>query len=264
VNRPAGRLRRRAVNRLAGRLAVTLAVAGVLLALAATAAAAHPLGNFSVNRYYGLVVSPGELRVDHVQDLAEIPAAQARSGIDTDGDGRPSAAELAGWARRACGRSAAELLISLDRRPIPAVARSATARLRPGQAGLPTLRLECAIVADLASRSRLPVWGGCLAAGGGAHGPGRHGRLGAGLVRCSEPACRAGDMTGSLAHRTGRQPSGAAAPLGSRGGNRGTARHSGHAHLDAQMIDRVAYHAALTVHPQLSTRLPGHTRRSPR
>jgi nickel/cobalt exporter len=187
------------VNRLAGRLAVTLAVAGVLLALAATAAAAHPLGNFSVNRYYGLVVSPGELRVDHVQDLAEIPAAQARSGIDTDGDGRPSAAELAGWARRACGRSAAELLISLDRRPIPAVARSATARLRPGQAGLPTLRLECAIVADLASWSRLPVWGSCLAAGGGAHGPGRHGRPGAGLARPSEPACSADDVTGSPA-----------------------------------------------------------------
>ncbi|WP_205719599.1 hypothetical protein [Actinomadura geliboluensis] len=41
--------------------------------LAAGLLAAHPLGNFSVNRYDGLVAAPHELRVDHVEDLAEIP-----------------------------------------------------------------------------------------------------------------------------------------------------------------------------------------------
>jgi ABC-type multidrug transport system fused ATPase/permease subunit len=36
-----------------------------------------------------------------------------------------------------------------------------------------------------------------LLAKGGAHGPRLHGRPGAGLARCSEPACRAGSMTDS-------------------------------------------------------------------
>jgi nickel/cobalt transporter (NicO) family protein len=136
-------------RRLVRRLVLALALGAAFVALAATAAAAHPLGNFSVNRYDGLVVSPGQLRVDHVQDLAEIPTAQAKPGVDTDRDGSASAAELAGWARRACARSAAELGISLDGRPVPAAARSAAAQLRAGQAGLPTLRLECGIVAEL-------------------------------------------------------------------------------------------------------------------
>lgn len=136
-------------RRLVRRLVLALALGAAFVALAATAAAAHPLGNFSVNRYDGLVVSPGELRVDHVQDLAEIPTAQAKPGIDTDRDGSVSAAELAGWARRACARSAGDLAISLDGRAVPAAVRSATAQLRAGQAGLPTLRLECGIVAEL-------------------------------------------------------------------------------------------------------------------
>jgi ABC-type nickel/cobalt efflux system permease component RcnA len=135
--------------RIAARVAAILCVAGALVMLPAAAAAAHPLGNFSVNRYHGLIVEPGELRVDAVQDLAEIPAAQATPRIDADHDGTPSATELAGWAPRACRQAAGALLITLDGRAVPAVARAATARLGAGQAGLPTLRLECRLVAAL-------------------------------------------------------------------------------------------------------------------
>src|SRR5262245_61181532 len=132
------------------RAAAMLCIAGVLVGLPAAAAAAHPLGNFSVNRYHGLIVAPGELRVDTVQDLAEIPTAQAAPRIDADHDGTASATELAGWARQACRRAAGELLISVDGRPVLAVSQAAAAQLRPGQASLPTLRLECRIVAALA------------------------------------------------------------------------------------------------------------------
>jgi nickel/cobalt transporter (NicO) family protein len=141
--------RGRFASRLFRRLVLVLAICGALVGPSAAVAAAHPLGNLSVNRYDGLVVVPGELRIDHVQDLAEIPTVQARTAIDSDRDGKPSAAELAAWARRACARSAGELLIGIDGRTVPVTARSATARLGAGQAGLPTLRLECAIVAEL-------------------------------------------------------------------------------------------------------------------
>ncbi|MCQ4213549.1 nickel transporter, partial [Streptomyces longispororuber] len=65
----------------------------VLVLLAATAllltptdrAAAHPLGNFTTNTYDGLVTTPTQLRVDHVEDLAEIPATQAEPAVKRKG-----------------------------------------------------------------------------------------------------------------------------------------------------------------------------------
>jgi nickel/cobalt exporter len=134
-------------QRLAVRAAAILCAAGALVALPAAAASAHPLGNFSVNRSSGLIVEPGELRVDAVQDLAEIPTAQAMPRIDADHDGTASTAELAAWAPGACRQAAGQLLVTVDGRAVPAVTRGATARLQPGQAGLPTLRLECRLAA---------------------------------------------------------------------------------------------------------------------
>jgi nickel/cobalt exporter len=102
----------------------------------------HPLGNFTVNRYDGLVVSAHELRVDHVQDLAEIPAAQVLQG----GTG------LDPWAVRSCASAASGSAVTVDGRPVRMTVRTAAAHTSPGQAGLPTLRLECALVAPLTLR----------------------------------------------------------------------------------------------------------------
>jgi nickel/cobalt transporter (NicO) family protein len=134
-------------RRLAVRVAVTLCVAGALVAVPAAAASAHPLGNFSINRSHNLVVAPGQIRVDAVEDLAEIPTAQAMPRIDADRDGAASDAELAAWAPGACRQAAADLRVSVDGHAVRTAARSAVARLQPGQAGLPTMRLECGIVA---------------------------------------------------------------------------------------------------------------------
>jgi ABC-type nickel/cobalt efflux system permease component RcnA len=113
------------------------------LVLAATLAVPmHPLGNFTVNRYDGLVVAAHELRVDHVQDLAEIPAAQVLQG----GTG------LGPWAARSCASAASGLEITVDGRPVRMAVRTATAHTSPGQAGLPTVRLECALAAPLTLR----------------------------------------------------------------------------------------------------------------
>jgi nickel/cobalt exporter len=99
----------------------------------------HPLGNFTVNRYDGLVVSAHELHVDHVQDLAEIPAAQVlQDGTD-----------LGPWAARSCASAASGSAVTVDGRPVRMTVRTAAAHTSPGQAGLPTLRLECALVAPL-------------------------------------------------------------------------------------------------------------------
>ncbi|MFG2355512.1 nickel transporter [Streptomyces sp. NPDC048521] len=121
-------------------LLVLLAVCAAALLPAGTASA-HPLGNFTVNRYDGLVVAPGQLRVDHVEDLAEIPATQAGPELERLG--------LTAWARQRCARAAEESGLTVGGRPATLSAAGGTARLRPGQAGLHTLRVECRLTAPL-------------------------------------------------------------------------------------------------------------------
>ncbi|MFJ3643193.1 nickel transporter [Streptomyces sp. NPDC090108] len=133
---------------LAGAAAVLTAACALALG-PAPAASAHPLGNFTVNRYDGLVAAPGRLRVDHVEDLAEIPATQARPDLERLG--------VAEWARRRCAQAARDSELTVDGRSVPLTPRTASARLRPGQAGLHTLRVECAQTAPLPRNTTVTV-----------------------------------------------------------------------------------------------------------
>ncbi|TXS45712.1 nickel transporter [Streptomyces sp. uw30] len=121
--------------------AAALTAACALALFASPPASAHPLGNFTVNRYDGLVVAPGELRVLHVEDLAEIPATQAKPDIEKAG--------MAAWARQRCESAARGSEVTVDGRGVDLALRSSHARVRPGQAGLDTLRVECRLSAPL-------------------------------------------------------------------------------------------------------------------
>ncbi|HET9555560.1 MAG TPA: hypothetical protein VFS70_00355, partial [Actinomycetota bacterium] len=74
-----------------------LVLAAILLVAGAAVAAAHPLGNFTVNTYSGLRVGPDRLIVDYVVDMAEIPTFQTRQAIDGDDNGRVTGPEAASW-----------------------------------------------------------------------------------------------------------------------------------------------------------------------
>jgi nickel/cobalt exporter len=120
--------------------------AGLALAVTtATPAAAHPLGNFTVNTADRLLVTSSGVEIVHVVDLAEIPTvqlAQDRTG-PPDGDGRLSASELDAFAAQECARTAALLALRVDGEARALTADSSSAETRPGQAGLPTTRVEC-------------------------------------------------------------------------------------------------------------------------
>ncbi len=91
------------------RLALLTALIALLVGGWAQPAAAHPLGNFTVNTADRLLVGADDVQVLHVVDLAEIPTLQLRTGPDspdTDRDGRTSDAELTAWAQAECGRVA--------------------------------------------------------------------------------------------------------------------------------------------------------------
>ncbi|NGN68730.1 nickel transporter [Streptomyces sp. A7024] len=118
------------------------------LLIPAPQASAHPLGNFTVNQYDGIVAAPAGLRIDHVEDLAEIPARQAEPRIDRDGDGRLGRGELRAWGAERCGAAARNAEAAVGGRDVPVRSTAHRARVRPGQAGLFTLRLECRLRAD--------------------------------------------------------------------------------------------------------------------
>jgi len=122
-------------------LAVAVLTAGLLASLASLASA-HPLGNFTVNRYSGLVLSPSEVRIRYVLDMAEIPTYQISPAIDKDGDGTPRADEMQAWADLTAAELLSKLTLTVTGVPIALSIQSDHVEFRPGQADLPILRLE--------------------------------------------------------------------------------------------------------------------------
>jgi nickel/cobalt exporter len=106
------------------RLAVLLVVAGALLAPAA--AAAHPLGNFTINRFSRVEVSGHRVYVRYVLDLAEIPTFQA-GHID---------------ARAYARRIARDAQLVVNGKTARLVPLGTGLAHPPGAAGLRTTRLE--------------------------------------------------------------------------------------------------------------------------
>jgi nickel/cobalt transporter (NicO) family protein len=100
---------------------------------------AHPLGNFTINRYSGLVVSPQGVDVRYVVDMAEIPTFQEAPAIDSNGDGSLDADERRRWARQRADEVLANLRLTLNGTPVDLESVSQSARLRAGQAGLSVL-----------------------------------------------------------------------------------------------------------------------------
>lgn len=130
--------------------ALLLPITALALALLpAVRASAHPLGNFTINQYSGISIYADTVVVDLVTDEAELPTVQARGDMDTDHDGAIADTEATAWASKACASAADQTTLTLDGRRL-AVHADARHSLTfpPGQAGLPTLRLECTLRAS--------------------------------------------------------------------------------------------------------------------
>ncbi len=123
-----------------------LAAIGVL---APVAAAAHPLGNFTTNRYAALIVEPRAVRVVYSLDLAELPTYRELPQVDTDGDGRPDPAERDAYAARQAAAIASNLDLMQDGARLALEPLLTALELSPGAGGLPTLRLDLTYEATL-------------------------------------------------------------------------------------------------------------------
>jgi nickel/cobalt exporter len=108
------------------RLLLLAALAATLLG--ADGAAAHPLGNFTINRHSRIELSGDRAYVVYVLDMAEIPTFQARqAGVDPDA-----------YAQRI----GANLRLTLDGERVRLAPRRRVLAFPKGVGGLRTMRLE--------------------------------------------------------------------------------------------------------------------------
>ncbi len=112
----------------------------VVMLLLPTVALAHPLGNFTVNRYSRLEVAGNQLQLFYIVDMAEIPAHQERTLIDQNGDSTIDAAEQQAYADQLLATLQQQLVLRLNGQVQPWQLQTYALTFPEGQAGLPTLR----------------------------------------------------------------------------------------------------------------------------
>ena len=129
--------------RALARILVVGGITATVLMGTASAAGAHPLGNFTVNHSDRLALYRDRITDRAVVDSAEIPTYQERSEIDTDHDGVISANELTAYATHTCPLVAQSIGAGVGTSELHWQVVSSSMTYQPGAAGLPTSRLTC-------------------------------------------------------------------------------------------------------------------------
>jgi ABC-type nickel/cobalt efflux system permease component RcnA len=129
---------------------MALAIAALFIGMVPTTpAAAHPLGNFSVNQYSRIEIGTDKASLLYVLDLAELPTVADRPLLDTDGDGAIAEAERESYLAGKLSEIAPALHLFAGSTELALRATAQSLALAPGQAGLDTTRIEATFVADL-------------------------------------------------------------------------------------------------------------------
>jgi nickel/cobalt transporter (NicO) family protein len=131
-----------------GWLLACLAVA-VFASLIPREAQAHPLGNFTINHYTSLEFAEETARITYVLDFAEIPTLQQKARLDADGDGELSDREANAYLDAEMPSLVEGMQLRAGDEVLPLEVLDRSAEYRPGQGGLPTLRVEAHLLADL-------------------------------------------------------------------------------------------------------------------
>jgi nickel/cobalt transporter (NicO) family protein len=112
-------------------------------------AQAHPLGNFTINHYSRLEFANEKARIDYVLDFAEIPTFQQKGKLDPNEDGKLSDAEARAYLDAKLPSLVESLHLRVGKEVLSLRVLDSSAAYRPGQGGLPILRIEAHLLADL-------------------------------------------------------------------------------------------------------------------
>ncbi len=130
----------------------TRALVGLTFALTLVlpvAAGAHPLGNFTINRYSRVEISAAQVRVRYVVDMAEIPTYQERARLGLDRDAVLSTTEQDRYLAETVAVLQRNLHLTINGEPLALYPDAQRLEFLPGQGGLPTLRLSGWFAANL-------------------------------------------------------------------------------------------------------------------
>jgi nickel/cobalt transporter (NicO) family protein len=112
-------------------------------------AQAHPLGNLTINHYSSLTFAEETARITYILDFAEIPTLQQKARLDANGDGKLSDEEANAYLDAEMPSLVEALRLRAGDEILPLEVLHRSAEYRPGQGGLPTLRVEAHLLADL-------------------------------------------------------------------------------------------------------------------
>ena len=125
---------------LKSKIVLVALLALTILALPATALA-HPLGNFTVNRYSRIEVGSAGVNIFYVLDMAEIPTFQEKDIIDLNKDGQVSQDEQSQYADAKVKQIQSNLKLTINNAPLDLKPVAKDLTFLAGQGGLQTLRL---------------------------------------------------------------------------------------------------------------------------
>lgn len=121
----------------------------IAILLLTISASAHPLGNFSVNQYSRIEVEKSQIKIRQILDVAEIPAFQLSSEIDSDKNGIMSQNELNVYVEKITPEYQKNLNLTVNNQSLKVYTESKNILLREGAGNLPTLRIEWNISGNL-------------------------------------------------------------------------------------------------------------------
>ncbi len=129
-----------------------VALIGFILVVAhilAPVATAHPLGNFTINRYSRLELGIDQVRVRYVIDMAEIPTFQERQRMDLDSNGSISEVERDQYLADQVAGLKRNLHLVVNGEALALESQDYQLEFPVGQGGLQTLRLSLWLSARL-------------------------------------------------------------------------------------------------------------------
>jgi ABC-type nickel/cobalt efflux system permease component RcnA len=113
----------------------------LVLVLSAWTAAAHPMGNFSVNHFARFTSEPGAVNIRYVLDLAEIPTFELKQDWEKNADPQQKALQLArAWA--------ANLTVTASGKPVTLRVLRAGISFADGAGNMPVARITADLQAD--------------------------------------------------------------------------------------------------------------------
>ncbi|MEO6397919.1 MAG: hypothetical protein ABIP13_05590, partial [Tepidiformaceae bacterium] len=115
-----------------GLILIVALAGGLASALVFSASAqAHPLGNFTINRYARIEVHSDRFVIQYVVDTAEIPTFQLIGDVDLNRDGKASQAELDSYAAKEEVRLAANFKLVIGGKNMVVSPAETTIQLLP-------------------------------------------------------------------------------------------------------------------------------------